>query len=66
WKVIETLDVYISDAVKDELNMAKKERRDKFDSAIKHFTILRSTDEANKLAGEYLKRNIMMMRFMLL
>jgi len=58
WDEITACDVYISDIVLDELHSATPDLADKFNKVIEGFNVLKSTKEAEKLAGIYVEHGI--------
>ena len=58
WEQIKQYDVYISDTVVEELQMATSALLDKFNNTIKDFKVLSVTDEAKELAKLYIEQDI--------
>ena len=63
WEQIKSCDVYISDTVVEELQMAKSTLLDKFENIVKDFNILEKTDEAQELASFYVVQKIFPIKY---
>ena len=58
WSKLEDYDVFISELVLEELERANEQVRDKMFSVIKDFTVLKISQEAEKLAQIYVKQGV--------
>ena len=58
WEQIKNYEVFISDAVVEELQMADASLIEKFNNVIANFNILLATDEAHALAKTYVEQEV--------
>ncbi len=58
WETLGDYRVYISEIVLDELGAAPEGLRSKYLEAVKGFSVLRVTEEAEQLAGDYIANGI--------
>ena len=58
WEQIKNYEVFISDAVVEELQMADASLIEKFNNVIANFNILLATDEAQALAKTYVEQEV--------
>jgi predicted nucleic acid-binding protein len=58
WSKLCDYEVFVSELVLEELERANEKVRDKMFSAIKDFTVLKTSKEAEKLAQTYVKHGI--------
>ena len=63
WEQIKKYDVYISDTVVEELQMAAAPLLDKFNNAIKDFKVLSVMDEAQELAKFHVEQEIFPLKY---